>query len=379
MQFDFATAGRILFGRGVARQIVPAAREYGLRALLVRGSNSARSAFIHEAIPCTAFEVADEPTVQLVQQGVQLFRRDSCDVVIGFGGGSVIDAAKAIAGLAGNPGEALDYLEVVGKGQPITEPSVPFIAVPTTAGTGSEVTRNAVLGSPEHGVKASLRSPLLLARLAIVDPELTVDLPPGITASTGLDALTQLIEPYVSARRNAMVDLYCVEGIRRVRKSLRQAYQNGSDIEARTDMSFASLLGGLSLANAGLGVVHGFAAPIGGMFHAPHGAVCAALLPGGMAVNIRALRQRDSDGVPLKRYAEIAAILTGNPDARPEDGVDWVQRLCEDLSISSLRVYGIDEAYVPQLVDKAMKASSTKGNAIVLTAEEMTEVLGAAL
>jgi alcohol dehydrogenase class IV len=379
MQFDFATAGRILFGRGTARQIVPAARDYGGRALLVRGGNAARSAFLGEEFPCTPFEVRDEPTVQLVQEGVNIFSRDACDLVIGFGGGSVIDAAKAIAGLAANPGDALDYLEVVGKGQPITIPAVPFIAVPTTAGTGSEVTRNAVLGSPEHGVKASLRSPFLLAKLAVVDPELTLELPQAITASTGLDALTQLIEPYVSARRNAMVDLYCLEGIRRIRKSLRRAYEDGGDIEARTDMSFASLLGGLSLANAGLGIVHGFAAPIGGMFHAPHGAVCAALLPHGMDVNIRALRERDPESVPLNRYAEIAAILTGRPDAMPEHGVEWVEGLCEDLNVPGLRFYGVDEGYVPQLAEKAMKASSTKGNPIGLTPAEMTNVLGAAL
>ena len=230
-------------------------------------------------------------------------------MVVGIGGGSVIDTAKAIAALVSNSGEPLDYLEVIGKGCALERAPVAFIALPTTAGTGSEVTRNAVLGSPEHGVKASLRSPMMLPRLSVIDPELTVELPPALTASTGLDALTQLIEPYVSSRANAMTDLYCLEGMRRVSRSLRRAFVDGGDKEARTDMAFASLLGGLALANAGLGVVHGFAAPMGGMFDAPHGAVCAALLPHGVAANIRALRSRGANGDALRRYAEVAAIL----------------------------------------------------------------------
>jgi alcohol dehydrogenase class IV len=297
--------------------------------------------------------------------------------VIAIGGGSVIDAAKAIAALAPNSGEPLDYIEVVGRGLSFQNDPVSVIAAPTTAGTGSEVTRNAVIGVPESGVKASLRNPKMLPRVAVVDPELTLELPPPITASTGLDALTQLIEPFVSCRANALTDLYCREGLQRVAHSLRRAYDDGSDIEARIDMAYASLLGGLALANAGLGVVHGFAAPIGGMFHAPHGAVCAALLRHGMRANVEALRERAPDHPSLKRYAEVASILAGS--AHPEDGIKWVAALCATLRIPTLRRYGVRETQLADLAAKAEAASSMKSNPIVLTTKELTATLEAAL
>ena len=210
----------------------------------------------------------------------------------------------------------LDYLEIVGRGKALANRSAPFIAIPTTAGTGAEVTRNAVLASPEHQIKVSLRSPHLLPRLAVIDPELTYDLPPALTASTGLDALTQLIEPYVCLRANPMTDGDCVEGIHRVARSLREAVFNGQNKSAREDMAMASLFGGLALANAGLGAVHGFAGPIGGVFPAPHGAICAALLPQVMAANLRALRQREPDSLRCA-VTRVATLLTGNPMPPP--------------------------------------------------------------
>jgi alcohol dehydrogenase class IV len=384
MRFDFATATRILFGPGVVREVAPAAKEMGRQALLVIGCPAEGAALLSDAmkvggIGSISLAIRAEPSVALVRQGVELARREQCDLVIAFGGGSAIDAAKAIAALLTNSGELDDYLEVIGKGQPLRHPSVPFIAVPTTAGTGSEVTRNAVLASAEHRVKVSLRSPLMLARLAVVDPELTLDLPPALTASTGLDALTQLIEPFVSIRANPLADGFCLEGLRRVSHSLRRAYHDGRDIAARECMSLASLLGGLALANAGLGVVHGFAAPVGGMSDAPHGAVCAALLPHGMAVNIRAARARAPEGETLRRYETVARLLTGNPDALPEDGVEWVRQLCAELRIPPLRAYGVQPQDVPTLVEMAAKASSTKGNPITLTMDELREVLTSAL
>lgn len=384
MRFEFATATRILFGAGTVREVAPAAEEMGKRALFVTGLPQEQSApLIRQleavGVVCSIFAVAVEPTLDLIQQGLQLAREARCDLVIGFGGGSTIDAGKAIAALLTNSGELMDYLEVIGKGKPLSVPSAPCIAIPTTAGTGAEVTRNAVLASPEHRLKVSLRSPLMLARLAVVDPELTYELPPAITAATGLDALTQLIEPYVSIRANPMTDGFCVEGMRRVGRSLRRAYHQGRDRKAREDMSLASLLGGLALANAGLGVVHGFAAPIGGMFPAPHGAVCAALLPHGMEVNIRALRARVPESKSLRRYEEVARILTGYPTATAEDGVEWVRGICEELSIPPLSSYGISEPDMPVLVEKASKASSMKPNPIVLTPDELREVLTRAL
>jgi alcohol dehydrogenase class IV len=310
---------------------------------------------------------------------VETAKKARCDTVISFGGGSAIDTGKAIAAMLTNDGDLLDYLEVIGRGRALDRPSAPFIAIPTTAGTGSEVTRNSVLASPEHRVKVSLRSSLMLPRIALVDPELTYDLPPAITASTGLDALTQLIEPYVCSRANPITDALCVEGLTRVARALPVAFADGRDPDARENMSVASLFGGLALANAGLGAVHGFAGPIGGMFPAPHGAVCAALLPHAMDINLRALRQRQPDAVALSRYQTVSALLTGDPSARPEQGIDWVHRLVESFGIPPLTKYGITEESLSELADKSAKASSMKANPIVLTRDEMIEILQRAL
>jgi alcohol dehydrogenase class IV len=250
MRFEFATATRIIFGEGTAATLPDLVRTFGTRPLVVTGASKERVAALVSALSAETFDVAGEPTVDLVREGARQMQDACCDVVISIGGGSVIDAGKGIAAIAANGGEPLEFLEVVGKGRTITVSPLPFIAVPTTAGTGSEVTRNAVLGSPEHGVKASLRSPLILPRVAVVDPELTYGLPPAITACTGLDALTQLIEPYVSSRANPLVDAICVEGIRRVAGALRRAYHDGTDRDARRDMAMASLFGGLALTNA---------------------------------------------------------------------------------------------------------------------------------
>ncbi|HUP03145.1 MAG TPA: iron-containing alcohol dehydrogenase, partial [Bryobacteraceae bacterium] len=330
-------------------------------------------------VACVRFPVPGEPTVDLVRSGAAHARAENCDLVISMGGGSAIDAGKALAAMLANPGDPLDYLEVIGAGKPLLEPSVPFIAIPSTAGTGSEVTRNAVLASTEHRVKASLRSAGMLPRLAVVDPELTYELPPAVTASTGLDALTQCIEPYVSVRANPMTDTICVEGIRRAAAALPRAWANGGDRGARSDMAWAALLGGMALANAGLGAVHGFAAPIGGMYPAPHGAVCAALLPHVMQANIQALRQRAPESPALGRYGEIARLLTGRPHASAEEGVEWVAALCRKLEIPLLRAYGIGAAAAKDLVAKAAQSSSMKGNPIALTSGELESILAASL
>jgi alcohol dehydrogenase class IV len=377
MRFEFATATRIIFGEGTAATLPDLIRTLGTRPLVVTGTSKERAAAILPALPAETFAVSGEPTVEQVQEGVRHVLDAACDVVISVGGGSAIDAGKAIAAIAPN-GEPLEFLEVVGQSRPITVPPLPFIAVPTTAGTGSEVTRNAVLGSPAHGVKASLRSPLMLPRIAVVDPELTYGLPPAITAYTGLDALTQLIEPYVSARANPLVDAICLEGIRRVAGALRRAYLDGADRDARRDMALASLFGGLALANAGLGLVHGFASPLGGQWKAPHGALCAAVLPHGMAANVAALRTRTSQHPALERYTAIARLLTGRSDSSSDDGIEWVRALCAELKIPALRAWGIGESDLPGLAEKAARASSMQANPLPLTEEELTAVLAAA-
>jgi len=379
VRFEFATATQIIFGEGTAAGLPELVRTIGTRPLVVTGASTDRAAWLISALAAEAFAVPSEPTVELVREGVKRIRSAGCDVIVSVGGGSAIDAGKAIAAIATNGGEPLEFLEVVGKGRTISTPSLPFIAVPTTAGTGSEVTRNAVLGSTEHGVKASLRSSLMLPRVALVDPELTYEMPPAITACTGLDALTQLIEPYVSSRANPLADALCMDGIRRVGGALRRVYNDAGDKEARSDMALGSLFGGLALANAGLGVVHGFAAPLGGSWKAPHGALCAALLPHGMAANVAALRRRAPQHPALERYAVIARLLTGQPEANAEDGIEWVRSLCAELKVPALHTWGITEGDLPGVVEKAAHASSMKANPLPLTSRELLDLVTAAL
>lgn len=384
MQFEFATATRIIFGPGVLKQAGSLAAELGHRALVVLGGTPNRAQplldLLAEAkISCTTFSVTSEPTVEVARAGTQWAREAQCDLIVGFGGGSVLDTGKAIAALLTNEGDPLDYLEVIGRGRPLTQPAAPYIAIPTTAGTGSEVTRNAVLGSPEHQVKVSLRSPFMLPRLALVDPELTYNLPPAITASTGLDALTQVLEPYVSNKPNPLTDAVCREGLRRVAGSLRRVYEQGDDHAAREEMALVSLCGGLALANAKLGAVHGFAGPLGGMVPGPHGAICAALLPHVMAINVQALQERQPASLARRRYDEVAQILTGNPQATARDGVAWVQELVTALHVPGLATYGLRPADFPELIEKASVASSMQGNPLKLTVAEMEAILSRAL
>lgn len=384
MRFEFATATRIIFGAGTLREVGPLTAELGNRALVVGGGSPARLTplleLLHaQGVSAHVFGVPGEPTVDLIAAGVEQARMHSCDVVLGMGGGSVLDAGKAVAALLTNRGDVYDYLEVVGRNQPLREPSAPYLAVPTTAGTGAEVTRNAVLGVPQERLKVSLRSPYMLPRVALVDPELTFSVPPSVTASTGLDALTQCLEPYVSPQANPVTDALCREGMQRVARSLRRAYADGRDREARTDMALASLCGGLALANAKLGAVHGFAAPLGGTFPAPHGAVCARLLPLVMAANVRALEARAPGSPALTRYGEVAQILTGDSSADASDGVRWVRELCAALAVPPLADFGVTEADIPEVVAKAQRASSMQGNPVVLSAEELTQVLHEAI
>ncbi len=384
MNFDFATAHRIVFGRGSLAAVAPAAAALGRRALLVGGATPARveplAELLHAAgVETIYFAVDGEPTVETAVAGVGRARAESCDLIVGMGGGSALDAGKAIAVLLSNPGDVYDYLEVIGRGRPLTQTAAPYIAVPTTAGAGTEVTRNAVLKATAQRVKVSLRSASMLPRLAVIDPELTRGLPPAVTAATGLDALTQCIEPFVSNRANPMTDGFCREGMARAARSLRRAYQQGDDMAAREDMALAALCGGLALANARLGAVHGFAGPLGGMFPAPHGAVCARLLPLVMAANVAALEERRPGAPALARYGEVARILTGRADATAADGVAWVEALARDLQVPSLSAYGVDEAALPELVANSQRASSMQGNPIELSEDELTEILRRAL
>jgi alcohol dehydrogenase class IV len=379
MRFEFTTSNHILFGPGTCAEVPPLAATLGRRVFVVTDSYERCRALLNRLLAwgmgVDYFVVEGEVVFNDVVLAMRNAREFGCQLLIGFGGGSALDTGKATAALMVNPGDPLDYLEVVGSGRPLGIPSIPYIAIPTTAGTGSEVTRNAVIAVPEKRLKVSLRSPYMLPKIAVIDPELTYSLPPSITASTGMDALSQLIEPFVCNSPTPLTDALCRDGIARAARSLRKAYENGLDINAREDMALVSLFGGMALANARLGAVHGMASPIGGMSHAPHGAVCARLLPLVMETNQRTLRTRQPDSPSLIRYTEVARLLTGDATARAEDGTAWVRELCVALNIRPLSEYGLEVDDYPVLVEQSQKATSMKGNPVTLTDAELLAIL----
>lgn len=392
MRYEFATARQIVVGPGTSSELAERAQALGRRALVAIGRGTvARQGPAAQIVAqlqtagliAVTHVVTGEPHVADVEAGASLAREAACDVVIGIGGGSVLDSAKAIAGLAANTGGALEYLEVVGAGKPLQRAALPIVAVPTTAGTGSEVTRNAVVAVPERSAKASMRHPSLLPHLALVDSTLTHDLPPDVTASSGLDALTQLLEAYVSRRAQPVTDGMCIEGLTRAAWALRRVYHNPDDAAAREAMSTASLLSGLALANAGLGAVHGIAAPLGGSYPIPHGIACAALLPHVTAANIRALHQRNPDGPSLARYARAAEILLGSHAISSasllNDLVQWLHELVAELKVSKLANYGLTRDAVPVLVAQAQRANSMRANPIDLEEGELAAAIESAL
>jgi alcohol dehydrogenase class IV len=378
--FEFATAGRVIAGAGRAADLAGILAGLGTRVLVCAGANPARHDWLLASLglPTAVFTVASEPTVGLARAALAAAREHGADVVAAIGGGSVIDTAKAVAMLLGNGGDPLDYLEVVGAGQPITRPAAPCVAVPTTAGTGAEVTANAVLASPEHRVKVSLRSPLMIPRVALVDPELTVSCPPPVTAASGMDALTQCLEPFVSPRASPVTDGLAREGLRRAAAGLRAAYADGGDLAARSDMSVCSLLGGMSLANAKLGAVHGLAGVIGGAGPVPHGVACGALLAPVIEANVRVLQS--GPGQPaLARYAEVARLLTGAPDASVEDGLAWIRETIARLAIPGLAAYGVRPGDAGEIAAAAARSSSMQGNPIPLSDDDLRAIVLAAL
>jgi len=315
--------------------------------------------------------------MQTVRDAVAAARDHGADVVVGIGGGSVLDAAKAVAALLVSGGDPLDHVEVIGRGEPLPDVVAPCVAVPTTAGTGSEMTTNSVLASPEQAVKVSMRGRTLLPRVALVDPLLTIDCPRTVTAHSGLDALTQCLEAYVTPFSSPLTDGFCREGLRRAGTSLRAAWWDGGNVGARTDMALCAALSGLALANAKLGAVHGFAGPLGGMIDAPHGAICAALLPATTRVTVRALVERDPGNRALVRFEEAGELLTGVFGIHPLLG--WLEDITAEFGIPGLRDLGLREERIGEACAKARTASSMKGNPIALTDDELREILRAAM
>src|SRR5689334_12073343 len=379
--FEFATAGRILAGAGRAAELPDVLAGFGSRVLVCTGADPARhDGLLGRLAPLPAvFPVVGEPTAAAVRAGVAAAREHGADVIAAIGGGSVIDAAKAVAMLLANGGDPLDYLETVGSGRTITRPSVPCVAVPTTAGTGAEVTANAVLAVPEHRLKASLRSPLMIPRVALVDPLLAVSCPPPVTAASGLDALTQCLEPFVSVRATPLTDGLAREGLRRAAAGLRAAYADGGDLAARADMATCALLGGMALANAKLGAVHGLAGVIGGTADVPHGMACAALLAPVIEANVRALRSVAPGPSALDRYAEAAHLPTRKPGASVEDGLAWIGETVSLLDVPGLAAFGLGPGEADGIAAKVATSSSMQGNPVPLSHDELKAVVLQAL
>jgi len=380
MEFQFLTSPRIIFGAGAASGLKDLVAETGQRPLLVLGSDSPAGRARHEKLeemvrPAAIGRCANEPTAEDVDHVVAAAREARCDVVVAVGGGSVLDCGKAAAAMLTNPGSLADYLEGVGTGRAIEEPPSPMIAVPTTAGTGTEVTKNAVISGP--GYKKSVRSPLMIPRVALVDPELSVSMPPEVTASCGMDALIQLMEAYMSRCASPVTDGLALQGVELAGWSLVRAYDDGEDMEARGAMALASLLGGMCLANAGLGAVHGFASPLGAHFPIPHGVACAALLPQVMEANLRAARGADCEKRIWNRFARLMQTLTGQRND-VETGLVILGDLQRKLKIPRLGEVGVTAEDLPKIVAGA-RGSSMRYNPVELSDEQLTGILQAAL
>ena len=383
MNFELMTAGRVIFGPGTIKKAGSALKELAGEnngnLLVVTGSNPDRCGSIIQDIRkngyhITVFSISGEPTTDMIQEGTAKAAENDCSMVLALGGGSVIDAGKAVSAMMTNPGDLMDYLEVIGKGQTLIKRPAPFIAAPTTSGTGAEVTKNAVLASTTKRVKVSMRSPMMFPSVSIVDPELTLGLPPSVTAASGMDALTQLIEAYVSVKANPITDAFCREGIVRAACALEPAYLDGNNLCARADMALSSLLSGLALANGGLGAVHGVAGPMGGYKDIPHGVICARLLPHVFRMNAERLAQSydPDDRERLKRFYDIAALITGEIDTTPTDGADRLDDLCRTLCVKPLSHYGLVPEDFEVVSEMALSASSMKGNPVKL---EKTDVI----
>jgi alcohol dehydrogenase class IV len=386
MNFEFATAGKIIFGSGALNKLPEYIIEYGKNPfIIICESGKLRNKILDDLhyanLQPSIFTVRGEPDINKIREGVNFALESKADVIISIGGGSVIDTGKAVSALLTNEGEIFDYLEVIGKGKPLRNPTIPFIAIPTTAGTGSEVTSNAVLFSPEHKVKVSIRSKFMFPDIALIDPSLSITMPPNVTASSGLDALVQLVEAYTSNKSNPFTDSICREGISRAARSLKIAYLNGEDISAREDMAIAAMFSGIALSNAKLGAVHGIAGPLGGMLNIPHGVICAKFFQKAFEINLNALNQRKPGSPVIERFREIAAYLSGKEMKKItiEDCPNILMEFLSSYELPSIKSYGFTEEMISELVQKSRNSSSMKGNPVELTEDEIREIIETAI
>ncbi|PZQ95719.1 MAG: alcohol dehydrogenase [Cereibacter sphaeroides] len=371
--FQLLLPGRILFGRGEAAKAAGFAKGFGSRVLLVHGRNADRAGWLlrdlsTKGLSVTTEACAKEPDLPMLEAALTRARAEKPDCVIGLGGGAVLDLAKALAALIPASGTPLDHLEGVGRGLPLSIAPLPFIAVPTTAGTGSEATKNAVIDVPEHRRKVSLRDDRMLARMAIMDPALTDNCPHGVTLASGLDALTQVIEPYVSSRANPATDAICRPAIPKAIEAL-MGLMAGENPEARDAVALASLTGGVALANSGLGAVHGLAGVIGGMTGAAHGAICGTLLPFVIRANLAAV-----SGPIAARLAEVDHELAKALGAKGS-GADALHRWSREQGLPGLTELGLKPADYVQAAEAAQTASSMAANPVKLPTEVLVGIL----
>lgn len=373
--FTFRTATEIVFGRGEAARAAGRIAAFGTSILLVHGANAARADWLAadlEAQGCRLLRLvaASEPDLDLIEDGLSQARHFRPDCVVALGGGSVMDTGKALAGLVPAPRPVMDHLEVVGAGLPLDVAPLPFIAIPTTSGTGAEVTRNAVIGVPSHRRKVSLRDPRMLAALAIVDPALTDGTGRTVTLDSGLDAITQLIEPFVSSRANPVTDALCRAAIPPALAAIVRLMQ-GEDEQARDAMAFASLSGGLALANAGLGVIHGLAGPLGGLAPAPHGAICGVLLPHGIRQNRAAV----TDPAMRARFDVVLGWLADAMQTEAETALDAFVAWSASSGLRPLSALGLTKEDCALAADAALQSSSMKANPVALDRRALLAIM----
>ncbi len=387
--FSIARLPRIEFGSGSFNRTAELSTQFGRRALIVTGARSFPASerwhqlmqqFDALGISFQHVTIDGEPSPGAVDDAVNEYANANIEVVLGIGGGSAMDAAKAIAGLLRVGQSVMDFLEGVGPELPYTGPAVPLIAVPTTAGTGSEATKNAVLSKQgKDGFKKSFRDDRLVAEVAIVDPDLLSTCPGDVIAANGMDALTQLIESYVSTKSNVFNDALGISGLRAARDGLVRLYQSaGTDAQARERMAYASLISGINLAQTGLGSVHGLASPLGAFYPVPHGVVCGTLVAAATEMNINAMFDREADNPALDRYARVSEVLSQkrfkSRDEALEQLVQLLKQWTEDLMLQGLSGYGLKHEDIDHVVAHS-RGSSMKTNPIVLTDEEIKAIL----
>lgn len=376
--FQFMTSTRIIFGEGALQSSLSVLNQFGYSVLLVTSKNLSRASPVIEYLKSQRMRyqhvaIQGEPNITMVEETALVGRKFRPDMVVAIGGGSVLDMGKALAAIIPNQGDVYDYVEVVGRNVPLKSKPLPFIAIPTTASTGSEVTRNAVLRSGQDRVKVSLRSPEMLADVAIVDPTLTYGTDKATSARGALDAFTHLMEAYVCGQPNPLTDMICEEGLRRLSRSILAGCVD-DDHAARADLSFAAMLGGMAITNAKLGAAHGLASALGGKLNAPHSIITARLAPYVMTENIIAAQRAGREDV-LERYAKIASIMSGRVNACREDSVLWVNMMLDKLEVPKLKQFGVCTTPFESVAEDALKSVAIRGNPLPLTKARLTYIL----